>query len=75
VGRLYAVPGLSASRAGRRLRELFEAHSFTGRGDAVLGRRQAIGADRSGRYGTRLSPLTRNRFADPAHWVTEELHI
>jgi glycine/D-amino acid oxidase-like deaminating enzyme len=57
---------------------LFEAHSFTGRG--VM---QSFGVATAmaeliatGRFETiDLSPLTRDRFADPARWMTEDLHI
>ena len=64
-----AVPGFA---------NLFEAHSFTGRG--VM---QSYGVGTAladliaaGRYGDiDLSPLVRTRFGDPARWATEDLHI
>jgi sarcosine oxidase subunit beta len=57
---------------------LFEAHAFTGRG--VM---QSYGIARAmaalvatGRFEeVDLSPLSRERFADPARWVEEDLHI
>ena len=57
---------------------LFEAHSFTGRGvmqsyGVARGMAALIGA---GRFeDVDLAPLSRERFADPARWVVEELHI
>jgi glycine/D-amino acid oxidase-like deaminating enzyme len=64
-----AVPGWS---------NLFEAHSFTGRGvmqSYTVGRGVAALID-TGRFeDVDLTPLSRTRFADPARWVTEELHI
>jgi sarcosine oxidase subunit beta len=77
---LYAVTpdrsGIAGAVAG--FANLFEAHSFTGRG--VM---QSFGVGRamaslvaSGRFGEPdLSALTRSRFTDPARWVPEELHI
>jgi sarcosine oxidase subunit beta len=57
---------------------LYEAHSFTGRGvmqSFTVGRELAA-LITSGRFETvDLSPLTRERFADPARWVREDLHI
>ena len=77
---LYAVTPDRSGIAGLvdGFANLFEAHSFTGRGvmqSWAVG--QAMGElIATGRYGALdLSPLTRNRFADPAQWVTEELHI
>jgi sarcosine oxidase subunit beta len=77
---LYAVTPDRSGIAGRidGFANLFEAHSFTGRGvmqSYAVG--QAMGElIATGRYGALdLSPLTRNRFADPARWVEEELHI
>jgi glycine/D-amino acid oxidase-like deaminating enzyme len=57
---------------------LFEAHSFTGRG--VM---QSFGVARAmasliatGRFeDLDLSPLARDRFDDRSRWVLEELHI
>ncbi|MCZ6784411.1 MAG: FAD-binding oxidoreductase, partial [Proteobacteria bacterium] len=77
---LYAVTpdrsGIAGSVSG--FSNLFEAHSFTGRGvmqSYAVG--QAMGAlIAAGRFeGVDLSCLTRDRFADPARWVEEELHI
>ena len=57
---------------------LFEAHSFTGRGvmqsyGVAVAMAELI--DR-GRFGALdLTPLARARFADPDRWVTEDLHI
>jgi len=57
---------------------LFEAHSFTGRG---VMESWAVGNElaaliTTGRWqDVDLGPLTRERFADPARWVTEDLHI
>jgi sarcosine oxidase subunit beta len=77
---LYAVTpdrsGIAGPVAG--FANLFEAHSFTGRGvmqSYAVGRAMAS-LIAAGRYEeVDLSPLTRARFADPARWVTEELHI
>lgn len=77
---LYAVTPDRSGIAGAvdGFANLFEAHSFTGRGvmqSYAVG--QAMGElIASGRYGALdLSALTRRRFADPARWVLEELHI
>jgi sarcosine oxidase subunit beta len=55
---------------------LFEAHSFTGRGvmqSYGIAVAMAELIDR-GRFGELdLTPLARARFADPDHWVTEDL--
>jgi FAD-dependent oxidoreductase domain-containing protein 1 len=57
---------------------LFEAHSFTGRGvmqsfGVATAMAELIG---TGHFESiDLSPLRRDRFEDPAHWVTEDLHI
>jgi len=77
---LYAVTpdcsGIAGSVAG--FANLYEAHSFTGRGvmqsyGVGVGMASLITA---GRYeGVDLAPLTRSRFEDPARWVREELHI
>lgn len=77
---LYAVTPDCSGIAGpvTGFENLYEAHSFTGRG--VM---QSYGvadtmAERiaTGRFGAvDLSPLQRERFRDPARWVTEELHI
>jgi len=77
---LYAVTpdcsGIVGGVAG--FTNLFEAHSFTGRGVmqsfTVGNELAALIVD--GRYGeVDLSPLSRERFADPARWVVEDLHI
>ena len=77
---LYAVTpdcsGIAGPVAG--FSNLFEAHSFTGRG---VMQSWAVGqamAERiaTGRYGAiDLGPLDRSRFGHPERWVTEELHI
>lgn len=77
---LYAVTPDCSGIADRveRFANLFEAHSFTGRG--VM---QSYGVGRAmaslvttGRYDEiDLSPLHRARFDDPMKWVVEELHI
>lgn len=77
---LYAVTPDRSGIAGRvdGFANLFEAHSFTGRG---VMQSYAVGQALAeliaqGRFGALdLSPLTRRRFGDPARWVTEELHI
>lgn len=77
---LYAVTpdcsGIAGGVAG--FANLYEAHSFTGRGvmqSYAIGRSMAAWID-TGRYEeVDLAPLSRERFADPRRWVTEELHI
>jgi sarcosine oxidase subunit beta len=77
---LYAVTPDRSGIAGRvgGFANLFEAHSFTGRG---VMQSYAVGRGMGdlvvdGRFGAiDLSPLARDRFADPARWVPEELHI
>jgi FAD-dependent oxidoreductase domain-containing protein 1 len=57
---------------------LFEAHSFTGRGVMQsYGVATAMGElIETGRFESiDLSPLRRDRFEDVARWVTEDLHI
>jgi sarcosine oxidase subunit beta len=77
---LYAVTPDRSGIAGRvaGFANLFEAHSFTGRGvmqSYAVGRALAS-LVATGRFGEHdLSPLARDRFADPARWVPEELHI
>ena len=77
---LYAVTPDRSGIAGRveGFANLFEAHSFTGRGvmqSYAVGSSMAALVD-TGRFEeVDLAPLTRARFADPARWVTEELHI
>ena len=77
---LYDVTPDRSGIAGsvRDFANLFEAHSFTGRG--VM---QSHGIARgmaaliaTGRFAELdLSALTRERFDDPRRWVTEDLHI
>jgi glycine/D-amino acid oxidase-like deaminating enzyme len=77
---LYAVTPDRSGIAGRveGFANLFEAHSFTGRG---VMQSFAVGAGiaelvSGGRYESQdLSALTRERFADPTRWVGEALHI
>ena len=77
---LYAVTpdrsGIAGPVAG--FANLFEAHSFTGRGvmqSWAVGRAMAA-LVATGSFGDcDLAPLSRSRFSDPARWVTEELHI
>jgi FAD-dependent oxidoreductase domain-containing protein 1 len=77
---LYAVTPDRSGIAGpvEGFANLFEAHSFTGRGvmqSFAVGQALAELVTR-GRYGeVDLAPLSRRRFRDPAHWVTEALHI
>ncbi len=77
---LYAVTPDRSGIAGRvaGFSNLFEAHSFTGRGVmqsyAVAEGMASLIA--SGRFeGFDLAPLTRTRFEDPARWLVEDLHI
>jgi glycine/D-amino acid oxidase-like deaminating enzyme len=77
---LYAVTpdcsGIAGSVDG--FANLFEAHSFTGRGVMQsYGVGQALAElVTTGRYGALdLSPLTRRRFEQPDRWLPEELHI
>jgi len=77
---LYAVTPDCSGIAGKvgGFENLFEAHSFTGRG---VMQSYAVGCEMasliaSGRFEScDLSALTRERFDDPARWVPEELHI
>ena len=68
--------GVAGAVAG--FTNLFEAHSFTGRGvmqsyGVATGMAELLA---TGRFETLdLSPLRRERFDDPARWVTEDLHI
>lgn len=77
---LYAVTPDRSGIAGRieGFANLFEAHSFTGRGvmqSYAVGQAMAELIS-TGRFGALdLSPLGRRRFTDPARWVLEELHI
>ena len=77
---LYAVTPDCSGIAGKvgGFDNLFEAHSFTGRG---VMQSYAVGMEMAalittGRFETcDMSALTRERFEDPARWVREELHI
>ncbi|UCE86504.1 MAG: FAD-binding oxidoreductase [Deltaproteobacteria bacterium] len=77
---LYAVTPDRSGIAGRvgGFANLYEAHSFTGRGvmqsyGIASGMAALI---ETGDWGDLdLSPLSRSRFADPARWVQEDLHI
>jgi len=77
---LYAVTPDRSGIAGEveGFSNLFEAHSFTGRG--VMQSYGIAGAITelidSGRNDEEcLAPLSRNRFRDPKRWVVEDLHI
>ena len=77
---LYAVTpdcsGIASAVAG--FSNLFEAHSFTGRGvmqSYSVGQEMAALID-TGRFEhVDLSALSRDRFADPARLIPEDLHI
>ena len=77
---LYAVTPDCSGVAGKvgSFENLYEAHSFTGRG---VMQSFAVGCGmaaliESGRFEEcDLSALTRERFEDPTRWVQEELHI
>jgi sarcosine oxidase subunit beta len=77
---LYAVTPDCSGIAGQvgSFANLFEAHSFTGRGvmqSYAVGRAMA-GLIAGGAFeGVDLAPLSRERFGDRARWVQEELHI
>ena len=77
---LYAVTPDRSGIAGQveGFANLFEAHSFTGRGvmqSCGVGLSMAALID-TGRYEeVDLSPLARDRFDDPERWVMEDLHI
>jgi glycine/D-amino acid oxidase-like deaminating enzyme len=77
---LYAVTPDRSGIAGavRGFGNLFEAHSFTGRGvmQSYAVARSMAALVATGRYEeVDLAPLTRERFDDPARWVPEALHI
>jgi sarcosine oxidase subunit beta len=77
---LYAVTPDRSGIAGAvdGFANLFEAHSFTGRGvmqSYGVGQAMAELIAERGFRELDLGPLTRRRFADPARWVREELHI
>jgi sarcosine oxidase subunit beta len=77
---LYAVTpdcsGIASAVAGWS--NLFEAHSFTGRGvmqSYSVGQSMAALID-TGRFEhVDLGPLSRDRFSDPALLIPEDLHI
>lgn len=68
--------GIAGSVAG--FANLFEDHSFTGRGvmqSYGVGCAMAAWIDTGQWQDVDLSPLSRTRFSDPSRWVPEELHI
>jgi sarcosine oxidase subunit beta len=77
---LYAVTPDCSGIAGHveGFSNLYEAHSFTGRG---VMQSWAVGESMASLLATGawaevdLSPLARDRFSDPARWVREDLHI
>lgn len=77
---LYAVTPDRSGIAGRvgGFANLFEAHSFTGRGvmQSYGVARGLAGQIAAGRFDeVDLAPLSRSRFEDPARLATEDLHI
>jgi sarcosine oxidase subunit beta len=77
---LYDVTPDRSGIAGavRGFANLFEAHSFTGRGvmQSYGIARAMAGLVATGRFEeVDLSALTRERFENPGRWVTEDLHI
>jgi sarcosine oxidase subunit beta len=77
---LYDVTPDCSGIAGsvRGFANLFEAHSFTGRGvmQSYGIARAMAGLVATGRFEELdLSALTRERFDDPERWVKEDLHI
>jgi sarcosine oxidase subunit beta len=77
---LYAVTPDRSGVAGavRRFSNLYEAHSFTGRGvmqsyAIAQGMASLIATGRFAEVD--LAPLGGDRFDDPAHWIPEALHI
>jgi glycine/D-amino acid oxidase-like deaminating enzyme len=77
---LYAVTPDRSGIAGpvTGFENLFEAHSFTGRGvmqsfGIATGLADLIATGRAGEID--LAPLSRERFARRESWVEEELHI
>ena len=77
---LYAVTPDCSGIAGqvRGFANLFEAHSFTGRGvmqSYGVARAMAGLIDEGAFDGVDLAPLSRERFGDRSRWVLEELHI
>lgn len=76
---LYAVTPDRSGIAGpvTGFTNLFEAHSFTGRGvmqSYGIGIALAEWID-AGKPSGRIAALNRNRFADRAQWLVEDLHI
>jgi glycine/D-amino acid oxidase-like deaminating enzyme len=68
--------GIAGAVAG--FSNLFEAHSFTGRGvmqSYAIARNVAALLATGAWDDVDLSPLGRDRFDDPARWVPEALHI
>lgn len=77
---LYAVTPDRSGIAGPvgSFSNLFEAHSFTGRGvmqSYAIGRAMAARIHAGHFEEVDLAPLARDRFADRARWVMEDLHI
>jgi glycine/D-amino acid oxidase-like deaminating enzyme len=77
---LYAVTPDRSGIAGavEGFSNLFEAHSFTGRGVMQSYGVASAMADLidTGRNDEEcLAPLSRDRFTDPNRWVVEDLHI
>jgi sarcosine oxidase subunit beta len=77
---LYAVTPDRSGIAGavEGFSNLFEAHSFTGRGvmqsyGIATAVAELMDTGRSQQLD--IAPLSRDRFRDPARWVTEDLHI
>lgn len=76
---LYAVTPDCSGIAGRvrGFTNLYEAHSFTGRGvmqSYGVARPLAAWID-TGVEESLIAPLTRERFSDPSRWLVESLHI
>ncbi len=68
--------GIAGAVAG--FGNLFEAHSFTGRGvmqSYGIATALAELVDTGRTQQIDIAPLSRDRFTDPARWVTEDLHI
>jgi sarcosine oxidase subunit beta len=77
---LYDVTPDRSGIAGRvaGFTNFFEARSFTGRGvmQSYAVARAMAALIATGRFAeVDLTPLARDRFEDPARWVTEDLHI
>ena len=76
---LYAVTpdrsGIAGAVGG--FTNLYEAHSFTGRGVMQsFGIAEALAElIDTGRSSVDISTLTRDRFSDPSRWIVEDLHI